>query len=970
MLLPCLLLASASASADSRRAAAPSLASAVAAESTRVSSLLRRQPPRPALLPLLHQLERSALHAAEASDASAAAVRCLQTLLRLLDEAEGAAAAAPALSALSALLRARAYDAVAPAERGGACRALCACGARRLLAPAAEPEVRRGGLEVLAALLAEGGVDAARAAWRAIAAAGGGRLLGLRLLRARLCHPAAVRSAALARLVLPALVEAAAPAEQTEEMHLAIETVPLLFLRLDGDACALELGLLLRHLLLAPLLLPAAAPSAALPRSRLPSVRHAALRSLALCFSPPRAVERLLVEHDAHPQYDSLLPSLCHALAPPPHADDDDAVLRLRVCHAIFQQLPLLADIAPAAAEAKAALLAKAAAFNADPKAAVGVWREEGTIAPAFTPPPSEAADGTSGGEAERRRRESEGKAAAEAAAGEELGKMLFMLPGLSPQAVGDFLARPEALSKAAIRSFMRSFDFGGLSLDGGLRLVFAALKMPGEAQKVDRVMQAFAHAYYRDEPGPFASEKAAYVMSFSLMMLNTDQHNAAVRTKMTLEQFVHNNRKINEGADLPPAFLAALYFEVQRREIKACEDAHTSPRPPTVWRWRYLQQRRDAAAAAAAAAAVSPSPPPPSSSLASASASAPASASASASTSTRLARELSPAAMHAAEGVLLLDARLRLRSVGGAYNGASWRDEAEAYQPQDWLLAVRVLLRVVALASAHAADDPPAAGQSTPLYAAINQMVLLLCEHSLLPSNLAAPEAVARAACFNHRSICLGSVAALLARAYPAALGDVSWYQLLRTVLAMHQLGIVPAPSTTAPLDDPIGAKIRALYAEGAARASSAARVVSEAAEPLLGMAAPPPTHALWMQQRTYQHALQPLQPSAVLSALPLLPPPQHAALLHAAFRTLDDAVHLALRDAHGGVLPATTAVQLLTELLLGEETPRVAPWARAAGCERMGRIVAASGCPIPVSHAAAHALRSLQAHERKAAS
>ena len=36
----------------------------------------------------------------------------------------------------------------------------------------------------------------------------------------------------------------------------------------------------------------------------------------------------------------------------------------------------------------------------------------------------------------------------------------------------------------------MGRFDFGGLPLDGALRLTFAALHVPGEAQKVDRVLQ------------------------------------------------------------------------------------------------------------------------------------------------------------------------------------------------------------------------------------------------------------------------------------------------------------------------------------------------------------------------------------------------------------------------------------------------------------------------------------------------
>ena len=69
---------------------------------------------------------------------------------------------------------------------------------------------------------------------------------------------------------------------------------------------------------------------------------------------------------------------------------------------------------------------------------------------------------------------------------------------------------------------------------------------MPGEAQKVDRIMQAFAAALYRDAPGPFADADAAYVCAFSLMMLNTDLHNPAVRAKMSLAEFAENNCGVN----------------------------------------------------------------------------------------------------------------------------------------------------------------------------------------------------------------------------------------------------------------------------------------------------------------------------------------------------------------------------------------------------------------------------------------
>ena len=176
----------------------------------------------------------------------------------------------------------------------------------------------------------------------------------------------------------------------------------------------------------------------------------------------------------------------------------------------------------------------------------------------------------------------------------------------------------------------MSCFDFRGLALDAALRLAFAAIHVPGEAQKVDRVIHAFATAYYRQEPGPFVDATAAYVAAFSTMLLNTDQHNPAVRAKMGLEAFLKNNKGINGGADLPPAYLEALYWAVVNEEIRAHELAPPSAAPigpgaptmalpsspaaqrdgataaaqhalpPMRSRWRFLRQRRAAAAAAA----------------------------------------------------------------------------------------------------------------------------------------------------------------------------------------------------------------------------------------------------------------------------------------------------------------------------------------------------------------------------------
>ena len=54
------------------------------------------------------------------------------------------------------------------------------------------------------------------------------------------------------------------------------------------------------------------------------------------------------------------------------------------------------------------------------------------------------------------------------------------------------------------------------------------ARHLKGEAQCIDRIMECFAHEVFSQCQGdlPFKSADAAFVMSFGLIMLNTDLHN------------------------------------------------------------------------------------------------------------------------------------------------------------------------------------------------------------------------------------------------------------------------------------------------------------------------------------------------------------------------------------------------------------------------------------------------------------
>ncbi|GFH25080.1 SEC7 domain-containing protein, partial [Haematococcus lacustris] len=81
--------------------------------------------------------------------------------------------------------------------------------------------------------------------------------------------------------------------------------------------------------------------------------------------------------------------------------------------------------------------------------------------------------------------------------------------------------------------------------------------------------MEKFAERYLKCNPTSFKSADVAYVLAYSVIMLNTDLHNPQVKKKMSKEAFLKNNRGINDKQDLPEDFMLALYDRIASNEIK-----------------------------------------------------------------------------------------------------------------------------------------------------------------------------------------------------------------------------------------------------------------------------------------------------------------------------------------------------------------------------------------------------------------
>ncbi|XP_017235216.1 brefeldin A-inhibited guanine nucleotide-exchange protein 1 [Daucus carota subsp. sativus] len=144
---------------------------------------------------------------------------------------------------------------------------------------------------------------------------------------------------------------------------------------------------------------------------------------------------------------------------------------------------------------------------------------------------------------------------------------------GLNEAMIGDYLGEREEFSLKVMHAYVDSFNFGGMDFGEAIRFFLRGFRLPGEAQKIDRIMEKFAERYCKCNPTSFTSADTAYVLAYSVIMLNTDAHNTMVKDKMTKADFIRNNRGIDDGKDLAEEYLGDLYDQIVRNEIKMKAD-------------------------------------------------------------------------------------------------------------------------------------------------------------------------------------------------------------------------------------------------------------------------------------------------------------------------------------------------------------------------------------------------------------
>ena len=117
--------------------------------------------------------------------------------------------------------------------------------------------------------------------------------------------------------------------------------------------------------------------------------------------------------------------------------------------------------------------------------------------------------------------------------------------------------------------------------------------RLPGEAQMIDRILSTFARCFFEDNAGdsrycPFSCEDAVFILSFSIIMLNTDLHkhgkgNTKNKKMMSRDEYVKNLKGAQDGDEISKEYLHSVYDSILARPIAidnsivgAKEDVHS----------------------------------------------------------------------------------------------------------------------------------------------------------------------------------------------------------------------------------------------------------------------------------------------------------------------------------------------------------------------------------------------------------
>lgn len=113
-----------------------------------------------------------------------------------------------------------------------------------------------------------------------------------------------------------------------------------------------------------------------------------------------------------------------------------------------------------------------------------------------------------------------------------EVAELFRYTSGLNKKLIGEYIGTTTSdFNKEVLKEYVKTFDFNNQKLLDNLRMFLECFRLPGEAQQIDAIVQAFSDEVCKNciEKEYMYTSDVAFCLTFSIIMLNTDLHNPNV---------------------------------------------------------------------------------------------------------------------------------------------------------------------------------------------------------------------------------------------------------------------------------------------------------------------------------------------------------------------------------------------------------------------------------------------------------
>ncbi|KAG9509205.1 Cyclin-dependent kinase 16, partial [Fragariocoptes setiger] len=190
----------------------------------------------------------------------------------------------------------------------------------------------------------------------------------------------------------------------------------------------------------------------------------------------------------------------------------------------------------------------------------------------------------------------------------QNVAHFLLHRKGLAKEKIGEYLGNLQTqFNQDVLTYYLDEFDFQGLGVDEALRKFLATFRLPGEAQKIERIVDKFAQRYVKCNNHLMASDAPIkpqvsscnsseatrsnsnnnntvvaglskdeiFILTFAIIMLNTDLHSPSLKSanRMSGVQFVQNLRGVFKSQLVDQQFLLDIYERVKTQQISTTPD-------------------------------------------------------------------------------------------------------------------------------------------------------------------------------------------------------------------------------------------------------------------------------------------------------------------------------------------------------------------------------------------------------------